>query len=295
MGSLTDPDTRTRGGVRTLGARASRHSRYHDLPATHWLPAAILLGLVALAWELAVRASGWPSYLMPAPSLVLARWWEGLPFFLSQGAVTLGEALGGLAIGGGGALLCGAAMAHWRPLERALLPLAIMVKVTPIVTLAPLFVLWFGFGPLPKVLIAALITFFPMLIAAVSGFRGVDPVAHDLLRALQASPLQVFLVLRVPSALPLLFAAAKVSATLSLIGAVVAEWVGADRGLGQAILLANANLDTPTVFAGVLTLALMGVALVGGLALLERRLLFWHVSQRSQAMELNGRGDGRTP
>jgi NitT/TauT family transport system permease protein len=194
----------------------------------------------------------------------------------------------GLAIGAGGAFVVGTLMAHWRPLERALLPLAILIKVTPVVTIAPLLVLWFGFGPLPKVLIAALLTFFPMLIATVSGLRSIDPTAYDVLRTLRASALQIYVILRVPSSLPQLLPAAKVCATLSLIGTVVAEWVGADRGLGRAILLANSNLDTATVFAGVLTLGMMGVVLVGLLTLLERRVLFWHESQLSQIAEREG-------
>lgn len=258
-------------------------------PLGAWAPAGLLLGVAFGAWEAAVRVAGWPTYLLPAPSVIFRRWWEGLPFFFSQGTVTLAEAVAGLVVGAGGALVLGALMAHWRTLERAVLPLAILVKVTPIVTVAPLFVLWFGFGPAPKVLIAALLTFFPMLIAAVTGFRGPSPLHLDLLRAVGASPLQVFLLLRVPAGLPHLFSAAKVCATLSLIGAVVAEWVGAEQGLGRALLLANTNLDTPTVFAGVFTLALLGVALVGGLSLLEGRLLFWHESRRAQAGEAMGR------
>ncbi len=242
----------------------------------------MLLAAILIAWEVAVSLAGWPSYLLPRPTAVLQRLAGEPGFFLNQGAITLAEALAGLALGAGGGFVIGAAMAAWRPLERALLPFAIVVKVTPVVTIAPLLVLWFGFGPTPKVLIAAILTFFPMLIASLSGLRSVDPAAYDTFRTLGATPLQTFLQLRVPSALPMLLAAAKVCATLSLIGTVVAEWVGAERGLGRAILLANTNLDTTSVFAGVVTLGLMGVALVGGLSLLERRLLFWHESQLSQ-------------
>lgn len=259
---------------------AAARSRLQDA-----LPTLALAAFLVLSWEGAVRLAGWPTYLLPTPSLVVRRWLDEPAFYLREGGVTLAEAMGGLAVGAGGAFVVGALMAHWRPLERALLPLAVLVKVTPIVTLAPLLVLWFGFGPLPKVLIAALLTFFPMLIAAVSGLRAIDPTSYDVLRTLNASAFRVFLVLRVPSALPLLLAAAKVCATLALIGAVVAEWVGADRGLGRAILLANTNLDTPAVFAGVLTLAVMGIVLVSALTVLERRLLFWHESQLARAAE----------
>jgi NitT/TauT family transport system permease protein len=166
-------------------------------------------------------------------------------------------------------------MARVRWLERGLLPLAIVLKMTPVVVLAPLFVLWFGFGPAPRVLIAALLTFFPVLIGVVSGLRAPPAAARDVLVTLDAGAVDEILLLRLPAALPHLFAAVKVSATLALLGAVIAEWLGGDRGLGRAILLANSNLDTTTTLAGVVTLAAIGVGLVGGLTLLERRTIFW--------------------
>jgi NitT/TauT family transport system permease protein len=238
-------------------------------------PTLALLGAAIGAWEMAVRAAEVPSYLLPAPSLVALRWWNDPGFFLSEGGVSLAEALGGLLVGGGAALLVGLVMARLRWLERAVLPLALMLKMTPVVVVAPLFVLWFGFGPAPRVLIAALLTFFPVLIGAVSGLRAVPAAPRDVLATLNASPLQEVWLLRLPAALPHLFAAFKVSATLALLGAVIAEWVGGDRGLGRDILLANSKLDTPTTLAGVVTLAALGLAMVGVLSLLERRWVFW--------------------
>ena len=164
-------------------------------------------------------------------------------------------------------------------MERALLPVAIAVKMTPVVVVAPLFVLWFGFGETPLILTAAMLTFFPVLIATVTGLRAAPPAARDVLDVLDASPLQEALLLRFPAALPQLFAAFKVSATLALLGAVIAEWIGGSRGLGRAILLANTNLDTSTALAGVFTMAVIGVLLVGGLTLIERRVLFWQSAQ----------------
>jgi ABC-type nitrate/sulfonate/bicarbonate transport system permease component len=169
-------------------------------------------------------------------------------------------------------------MARVRWLERGLLPLAIVLKMTPVVVLAPLFVLWFGFGAWPRVLIAALLTFFPVLIGVVSGLRSPPAAARDVLATLDAGTLDEIVLLRLPAALPHLFAALKVSATLALLGAVIAEWLGGDRGLGRAILLANSNLDTTTTLAGVVTLAGIGVGLVGGLSALERRAIFWQPS-----------------
>jgi NitT/TauT family transport system permease protein len=242
---------------------------------TPFLPTVALLGAVLLGWELAVRLWQVPTYLLPGPSAVAARLVGDPSFFAREGLVTLGEALGGLIIGGVLALGAGLMMAQWRWLERALLPVAVVAKVTPVVVIAPLFVLWFGFGAWPRLLIAALLAFFPILIGAVAGLRSVPTAAREVLLTLDASTVDEALLLRLPSALPQLFAALKVATTLALLGAVVAEWVGGDRGLGRAILLANSNLDTTTALAGVATIAGLGITMIGTLTLLERRYVFW--------------------
>jgi NitT/TauT family transport system permease protein len=157
-------------------------------------------------------------------------------------------------------------------------PLAVAVKVTPMVAIAPLLVLWLGFGPEPKVIVAALISFFPILSNALTGFRSVNPRAYEFLRSLDASPREIFLTLRVPHALPQLFSAYKVATSLSVVGAVVAEWVGADRGLGHVIILASSNLDMTTLASAVLVLAAIGIGLYLLVDRLERRFLFWHES-----------------
>jgi NitT/TauT family transport system permease protein len=242
---------------------------------TPLLPTAGLLAAALLGWEIAVRLWQVPTYLLPGPSAVAVRLVGDPLFFGREGLVTLGEALGGLVIGGVLALGAGLMMAQWRWLERALLPVAVVAKVTPVVVIAPLFVLWFGFGAWPRLLIAALLAFFPILIGAVAGLRAVPTAAREVLLTLDASTADEALLLRLPSALPQLFAALKVATTLALLGAVVAEWVGGDRGLGRAILLANSNLDTTTALAGVATIASLGIALIGALTLLERRYVFW--------------------
>ena len=220
--------------------------------------------------------------LVPPPSRVIDRFLDRPGFFLGEGMTTLYEALLGLALGAAVALVAAVLMAHSRLAERALFPLAILVKVTPVVAVAPLLVIWFGFGLWPKVCVAALISFFPFLVNAITGFRSVNPGAMEFVRSLQASPLQVFLKLRAPSALPYLFAALKVSLPLSLIGAVVAEWFSGDKGLGLVIFTANYQLDTPTLFAAIAVLAVIGVALNTATSLVERRVLFWHEAFREQ-------------
>ncbi len=262
------------GDVALVESRHFRQGRVRVL--RELLPTLALILVVLTAWEIAVRVLRVAPYLLPSPSAIALRLLGDPVFFAREGAYTLSEALAGLAVGGGLALMAGLLMARWRWLERALLPVAILAKVTPVVIVAPLFVLWFGFGPLPRVLIAALLTFFPVLVGAVSGLRAAPLAARDVFLTLDATRAQEALLLRLPAALPQLFAALKVASTLALLGAVIAEWVGGDRGLGRAILLANSNLDTTTALAGVAIIGSIGVALVGGLSILERRMLFWH-------------------
>ena len=239
------------------------------------------LALFALAWEAFVRLSGQPVYLLPPPSTVAARLAADAPFLAAQALVTLEEALAGLLLGGGLALALGVAMAASRAVERGLYPLAILVKLTPAVALAPLLIAWLGFGPAPKVVVAALISFFPFLVATISGLRSAEPGAVEVARSLGASVAEVFVQVRLPWALPHLFAALRVSAGLALIGAMVAEWLGADRGLGHVIMQANANLDMPELFAAVVTLAALGSALNAAIGAAERRALAWHPAERA--------------
>ena len=244
--------------------------------ASDILIAALALAAVAGILEIWVRAADVPVYLFPAPSAVLARLAGDPAFFALEAAVTVIEATFGFLIGVSAAFVVGALMAHSRFLERALYPLAVLVKLTPIVAVAPLFTLWFGFGSAPKIAIAALITFFPMVVNAFVGLRDVDPQELAFLQVLDASRWEVFRTLRVPSSLPYLFSGARICANLALIGAVVAEWTGADRGLGRVILVANANLDLATLFGAVLVLVLIGVAVNVVASTVEGRVLHWH-------------------
>ena len=236
------------------------------------------LAVAVALWEGWVRLRGVPEYLVPAPSSIAQRLAEDPSFFAGQGGVTLFGALAGFALGSTIAILLAIAMAHSRFLERSLFPLAIMVKVTPIVAIAPLLAVWFGFGLAPKLFIIALIVFFPVMVNAVVGLRSVNPWTLQYLQSLSASPWEVLVKLRLPSALPYLFAAFKVSIPLSVIGAVVAEWFSGDEGLGRVIQVSNSNVDMPTAFAAIVSLAAMGVGLYLIVSLVERRLLSWHES-----------------
>jgi NitT/TauT family transport system permease protein len=245
-----------------------------------WLVPPIVLALLLGAWEVAVRGLEVQSYLLPPPSAVARALLEEPGRFAGAAALSLQAALGGLFIATVTAFALAAVMAHSRPLERALYPPALLLKVTPIVAVYPLFTIWFGFGIWPKMLIAALITFFPTLVNAVVGLRSVDPSALDFMRALHASTWQVFWRLRLPSSLPYVFAALRISVPLSLIGAVVAEFLSGASGMGQVILIANGDFDTPVLFGAVFVLGALGVSLTAIVSYLERRVLSWHESSR---------------
>ena len=269
-------------------AGATETGRGSSAGIAAWLGAAVRVGapplIVALfalaAWEAWIRIREVPEYLAPAPTAVADALLADPTRFLGAGAVSLQHALGGLVLGAGSAFVLGVAMAHSRRLERALYPFALMVKVTPIVAVAPLLIIWLGFGDGPKYVVAGLITFFPMLVNAVIGLRSIDPAAHDFFRAMDASRWQVLRRLRLPASLPYVFAALRISVPLALIGAVVAEWMSADSGVGQLIVIAHGDYDTPALFGAIVVLAGIGIGLTAAVALIERRLLFWHESVR---------------
>jgi NitT/TauT family transport system permease protein len=262
-------------------AEALRKARYFAWlrrTAASVLPALIAITLVFAAWEAWVELKDIKAYLVPAPSAVFVRLYDDPWFFAEEGLHTLEAALLGFLVGGGIAIALATVMSQARVLERSIFPLAILVKVTPIVAIAPLLTIWFGFGLMPKVFIAALIVFFPIMVNALIGFRSVNPNSLALFESLAASRFEVFWRLRLPSSLPYLFAAFRFSIPLSVIGAVVAEWFSGDRGLGSVIYIANNNLDMDTAFAGVFTLAILGVGLFVLTTIVERRVLFWHES-----------------
>ncbi len=232
-----------------------------------------------VAWEAGVAAWQTPVYILPAPSRVLQILAANAGDYTQASLVTLGEALAGLIFGlaAGGLMAC---LLTLQPgLEGGVMTLAILLKSTPMVAIAPLLTLWLGFGVEPKVIITALLTFFPVLVNVLTGLQRPDPALLDLFRAWQASRWEIFRHLRAPSALPYLFAALKISAPLALIGAVVAEWTGASGGLGRIMWLAYSNLNLPFLFAAIFLLAAFGMLLYWLLARLERLAIFWHESR----------------
>jgi NitT/TauT family transport system permease protein len=246
-------------------------------PRWSWviLPGSLLVGL--LIWITLVGLKRYPAFILPAPALVWARFLDVAQdgSLLWHTSVTLSEVLAGLALGLAAASALGYVIAKSRALERALTPYIVASQSVPIVAIAPLLVIWLGAGLRSKIFICALIVFFPILINTVVGVRSVEPDLRDLMRSLRATRWQTFVKLEVPAALPILLGGLKIGATLSVIGAVVGEFVGADRGLGYLINFGNGQYDTALVFVAVAALVGLALGLYGGVALLEKILLKW--------------------
>jgi NitT/TauT family transport system permease protein len=241
-----------------------------------WLvPLSLAVGV--LLWQGITTWWGLSAFFLPAPLLV----WQRLLKVLADGSllrhtwVTLEEVLLGLALGTGLATSLGYLLAKSRLMERLLSPYLVASQAVPIVAIAPLLVLWFGPGMFSKVLICALIVFFPVLVNTIVGLRAVPENLRDLMRSLQATRTQMLRHLEIPAALPVFLGGLRVGATLSVIGAVVGEFVGADRGLGFLVNVGRGQYDTALVFVAILTLILLALALYGIVTLLEFRLLRW--------------------
>ncbi|MBN1668028.1 MAG: ABC transporter permease [Anaerolineales bacterium] len=249
--------------------------------------------LALFLWALLARFGGFPAFILPSPQQVAARGWQVLRdgSLLYHSGVTLQEVLAGLALGVGVATILGYAIAHSPRLERLLSPYIVASQAVPVVAIAPLLVIWFKPGLLSKVLTAALIVFFPVLVNTVVGLRSVPADLYDLLRTLRASRWQTLRLLEVPAALPVFLGGLRIGATLAVIGAVVGEFVGADRGLGFLINLGRGLYDTALVFVAVFTLVSLALGLYGLVVLLENRLLNWHQPPaRSQPSTISPKG-----
>ena len=238
------------------------------------LPVA-LLGALGLAWEASVHVFEMPSYILPGPWEIVKVMWQRLDLLAAHAVVTLIE----ICLGFGVALVLGLTLAVLihasRIIERSFLPLIISSQTIPVFAIAPLLILWFGYGIGSKVVMTAIIVFFPIVINTVEGLKAADPDTIALLQILEASPGQVFFKGRVPQSLPFVFSGVKIGVAVSVIGAVIGEWVGAREGLGYLMIHANAQLQVELVFASIFWLSLLGMGLYGLVVVVERLLIPW--------------------
>jgi NitT/TauT family transport system permease protein len=235
----------------------------------------LILAVAIAGWEIVVSAGHVPVYIMPSPSKVVLTLYQNAGRYAQDSLLTLGEALMGLLLGALTGIVVAVSLSFWPRLEQAVMTLAILIKSTPMVAIAPLLTIWLGFGILPKVIITALLAFFPVLVNALSGFQAADLALLETFHSWHANRREILWHVRVPQALPYMFAALKVSAPLALIGAVIAEWTGASGGLGRTMWLAYSNLNLPYLFAAVFILAVAGISIFTLLNWIEDKVVFW--------------------
>jgi NitT/TauT family transport system permease protein len=248
-----------------------------------WLRPVLLIVIIVVAWDLVIRIFKIPPYLLPTPEAIIKQMIDSWSMLLQESVPTLYATLGGFLL----SIVIGvpiALLVAYSPLvESFLYPLVVFSQSVPKVAVAPLFVVWFGFGLFPRILVAFLLGFFPIVVSTVMGFKSVEKDMVDLARSMGSSKWKMFYKISMPQALPSLFSAMKVSITLAVVGAVVGEFVGANSGLGYVLQRANGNFDQPQIFSALVVLSIIGVVLFVAIDMLERIAIPWHASQRSRA------------
>ncbi len=239
------------------------------------LPAILAIAGCILLWQLIVWAFSVPTFMAPSPVAVLYAFRENAGILWTNLLPTLMEATLGFVFGNLVAILLAVWFVYSRTAEKAFYPIAVIIKSIPIIALAPILVLLFGNGVTPKIIIAGLICFFPTLVNMVQGLKSASPAMLDLMRVLSASNAEIFWKVRLPASLPFLFAALKIAATSSVMGAIVAEWIGSSFGLGALIIEATYNFRSPLLYATVVVAAALAVVLFFAVSIIEKRVIRW--------------------
>jgi NitT/TauT family transport system permease protein len=274
----------------TAAAPASSSSR--RVAATGaWLKrrggALLVFALLFLLWEFAVRLTGIKEYLLPPPSKIWTEFVKRFDPVMASAWVTTTEILAGYALAVVVSVPLAMAIAYSRFMEHAVYPVIVFLQIIPKIAIAPLFIIWFGFGFMPKLLLVFLLSFFPIVVSSIAGFKSLDRDVMDFARTTGAGGWTLFVRIRLPQALPQIFTGLKVGAALSATAAVVAEFVASDRGLGSLLLQYNGTLETPMVFAIVVLLSLIGLAIYYTVEIIERIAIPWHVSQQPTDVTIN--------
>jgi NitT/TauT family transport system permease protein len=231
--------------------------------------------VLLLLWQFGVRAAGVPEYILPVPSEFLAKLWQSRPLITQHTLITAHEIVLGFCMATAISIPLGFLIVSLRPIERAVYPLIVFFQLVPKIAIAPLFVVWFGFGLFPKVLLTFLLCFFPTLVASMAGFRALDERVLYLTRSMGATWWQTFRYVRLPAALSYIFAGLKVSIVFAATGAIVGEFVGANAGLGYLLLRGTSYLDMPLIFAVLVALSVIGIAFSYVVQFAERWLMPW--------------------
>jgi NitT/TauT family transport system permease protein len=261
------------------GAAAAPAARRRLSPPAWFYPLAAL-AFAAVAWDVAIRVFDIKPFILPPPMAVVDVIVRDFAHLLANGWVTLQEVLAGFALSVAIGVPLALLIASWPLAEKTVYPLLVGSLAVPKIAIAPLFIIWLGFGIMPKILMAFLISLFPIVIGTVTGLRSIEIEKLYLARSMGATRWQTFVRIRLPNAMPAIFGGLKLAVTFAVTGAVVGEFIGTDRGLGRLIVVANGNLDTAGLFAAIVILTLMAVLLFLAVDLVERSVVRWHVSQR---------------
>lgn len=245
-----------------------------------WRPAVFVIVLVLL-WWLATSQEWVKPYILPSPQATVSALTDNAAYLTQQTGVTTLETVLGFVIAFLLGELVAVLMVYSRSMEKTLYPVILFAQVIPKIAIAPLFVVWLGFGIEPKIWIAVLMAFFPIVISGMAGLRSVDPEILELTSTMGANPIKTFMKIRFPASLPQLFSGLKVAATLAVTGAVVGEFVGANEGLGFVILQANGNIDTAMLFAALIIMSVLGILLFALIQIAEWFMIPWHSSRRA--------------
>ncbi len=237
---------------------------------------------VVVVWEYGAGLAGIPDYVLPVPSVIAAKFWQTLPVQAHHLGATAVRTVVGLALALVVGVLLALAVVYIRPLKTILMPVLAAFNSIPKIAIAPLFVIWFGLGAEPKVLLAFLLALFPVFVNSVTGLGEIEPDVLDLARLAGGTELRIFRKVRLMNALPYLIDAVKVAFPLALVGSIVGEFIGGNSGVGYLILSGQFNLDTPLVFACLLSITLFTTLAIGAVALLERLFLGWRPSRRKR-------------
>jgi len=246
-----------------------------------WARPVLLVVLLIVLWQVVIWLFRIPPYLIPAPGKVVGQLVEQWPTLLRQAVPTTWATLGGFALSIAFGIPMALVIAYSRTVESYVYPLLVFSQSVPKIAIAPLFVVWFGFGIIPKIICAFMLGFFPVVVSTVMGFKSVDPDMLDLARSMKASRLATFMRISLPQALPSIFAGLKVSVTLAVVGAVVGEFVGSNSGIGYLLQIANGNFDLPLMFAALTVLSAIGVILFVAVDGVEHLMIPWHASHRN--------------
>jgi NitT/TauT family transport system permease protein len=241
--------------------------------------------LLFVVWEVAVRVTGIKEYLLPPPSKVWTEFWKRHATVSAGAWVTTQEIIAGYLLAIVVSIPLALAVAYSRFVENAIYPVVVFLQIIPKIAIAPLFIIWFGFGFAPKLLLVFLLSFFPIVVSSIAGFKSADRDVMDFARTTGAGRLRMFMKISLPQALPHIFTGLKVGAALAATAAVVAEFVASDKGLGYLLLQYNGQLDTPMVFATIVILSLIGLAVYYAVEVVERLAVPWHVSQQATARD----------